>query len=458
MSKIIRLKKGFEINLAGSAERTLGEIDQPETFAIKPTDFPGIQRPKVAVEVGDIVKAGSLLLFDKKNPHIKVTSPVSGEVVEVLRGDKRKLLHIKILADKDMQYESFKQYSVSDINNLNAEDAIKELVDSGLWVNFIQRPFGIIAKPEDRPKSIFISGFDSAPLAANSGFTLKGEEKYFQAGIDVLNRIVPGNINLGLDAEEEVPSVFSQIKQINVNKFSGPHPSGNVGVQIHHIDPISKGDVVWTLKPQAVVWIGKLFLEGKIDSTKVIAIAGSEVNKPQYYKTYIGSAVNKFIDGNLKNEHVRVISGNPLTGERIESDGYVGYYDNTVSVLPEGDNYKFFLTEGWFSPQMNRLSAHRALLLFSFLNGKKKEYTLDTNMNGEERAFVQSGMFEKVVPMDVFPVYLLKAIMAEDYDEMEALGIFEVIEEDFALCEFVDVSKMRVQKILREGINLMLEA
>jgi Na+-transporting NADH:ubiquinone oxidoreductase subunit A len=458
MSKIIRLKKGFDINLAGKAEKTISSDVHPETFAIKPLDFPSLERPKLLVNEGDAVKAGTLLFYDKKKPYIKVSAPVSGEVVEIIRGEKRRLEEIRILPDKDYQYEAFKAHSPSDINNLDAEEAKKQIIEAGMWVNIIQRPFGIIANPEDEPKGIYVSGFDSHPLAANTGLTLKGEERYFQAGVDVLNKLCSGNVNLGLNADEEVPSVFAQTKNVNVYKFSGPHPSGNVGIQIHHIEPINKGDVVWTLKPVAVIWLGKLFLEGKCDLKQIIALAGSEVKNPQYYESCVGASVAGYIKDNLNSEHVRIISGNALTGERIKEDGYLGYYDNMLTVLPEGDRYKFFLTEGWFSPQINRLSAHRALLLFSFLNGKKKEYKLDTNMNGEERAFVQTGMFEKVVPMDIYPVYLLKAIMAEDYDEMEALGIFEVIEEDLALCEFVDVSKMNVQKIVRDGINLMLEA
>lgn len=458
MSKIVRLKKGFDINLAGKADKKVDKIDRAETFAVLPTNYPGLQRPKPSVEEGDTVKAGSELFFDKKNAQIRATAPVSGEVVEIKRGDKRKLEYIKILADKDIQYKSFKEHSISDITNLEQETIKENLIESGLWVNLIQRPFGIIANPEDQPKSIFISGFDTHPLSADIGHTLKGQEKYFQAGIAVLNKFTSGPVNLGLSGDSEVPSVFAQIKDIHVTKFAGPHPAGNVGVQIHHLDPINKSEVVWTIRPIAVVWIGRFFLEGKLDLRQTIALAGSEVKQPRYFETIAGTAINKFLDGNLENEKVRIISGNPLTGIKIDKDGYLGYYDNSISVLPEGDEYKFFLTEGWFSPQLNKLSAHRALLLFSFLNGKKKEYKLDTNMNGEERAFVQTGVFEKMVPMDLLPVYLLKAIMAEDFDEMEALGIYEVIEEDLALCEFVDVSKMDVQKIVRDGINLMLEA
>ena len=275
-------------------------------------------------------------------------------------------------------------------------------------------------------------------------------------GIDVLNKFSKGAVHVNINSKAEVSTVFSNAKNIQVNKFTGPHPAGNVGVQIHHIDPINKGEVAWTINPFGVIQIGKLFLEGKYDASKVIAVAGSEVQNPQYYKTYIGAKVSAFLEGNLKQDHVRVISGNVLTGSAISKDGYVGFYDQLVSVIPEGDRPRFFATEGWLAPTAKRLSFHRALGLLSFLN-PKKEYVLDTNMNGEERAFVMTGAFEQVMPMDVLPTHLFKAIMAEDYDEMEALGIYELIEEDIALCEFIDVSKHDLQSLLRTGIKLLQE-
>ncbi|MGB0523029.1 MAG: Na(+)-translocating NADH-quinone reductase subunit A [Flammeovirgaceae bacterium] len=452
MSNTIKLKRGFEINLAGKAEKKIAEA-HPKTFAVKPTDFVGMVRPKVVVQVGDVVKAGTPVLFDKKMEGVMFTSPVSGEVVEINRGAKRKLLEVVILADSHIEHETFKQYTVSEIASLSREDAVETMMSAGVWPQLIQRPYGVIANPEDSPKSIFISTFDSGPLAPDYDTLFNGQDKYFQTGIDILNKFTKGSIHINVNSQAEVSTVFANAKNTQVNKFSGPHPAGNVGVQIHHVDPIGKGDVVWTINPYGVIQIGKLFLEGIYDASKIVAVAGSEVSKPQYYKTHMGAKVNSFLDGNLKQENVRVISGNVLTGEGISKDGYLGYYDHLLSVIPEGDQPRFFATDGWLAPT-SRLSFHRAFGLFSFLN-PKKEQVLDTNMNGEERAFVMSGVFEKVIPMDILPTFLFKAIMAEDYDEMEALGIYELVEEDIALCEFIDVSKHNLQELLRKGINLL---
>lgn len=451
MGKFIRLKKGFDINLAGRAALQLASPEQPEVFAIKPTDFQGVYMPRLMVKEGDNVKAGSPLFHDKKKEEIIFAAPVSGEVVEIKRGEKRKILEVKILADRSVDYITFNKYSVSDIANLDREAAQKQLLASGVWTNLIQRPYGIIADPAETPKSIFISAFDSHPLAADYNFIFKGQEQFFQQGIEILKKFTSGPVHLNVHSEREISPVFSQAKGVELNKFSGPHPAGCVGVQIHHLDPISKGDIVWTIGPAGVIQIGKLFLNGVYDSSKIIALAGSEVKTPQYYKTYTGASIKKFVENNLKRSNARFISGNVLTGTQIESDGFIGFYDNLVSVIPEGDYYEFL---GWVKPSAKKLSFHRAWGLMSFLY-PKKEYVLDTNTRGEPRAFVQTGIFEKVTPMDILPTYLLKAIIAEDFDEMEALGIYEVIEEDLALCEFVDVSKHNIQEILREGIELI---
>ena len=449
MSKTIKLKKGFDINLAGKAETKLADQPLPETFAVKPSDFPGIVQTKLNVKEGDAVKAGSPLMHDKAFEDILYTSPVSGEVAEIVRGAKRKILEIRVLADKEVQFESFKQYSESDLGGLSKEDAAAQMTQSGVWPNIIQRPFGIIANPADTPKAVFISTFDTHPLAPDMAFILDGQAKYFQAGIDVLSKFAKVHVNV--DGAGSNNEMFSQVKNAEINTISGMHPAGNVGVQIHHIDPINKGEVAWTVHPFGVVQIGKLFLDGKYDASKVIALAGSEVKEPQYYKTYTGAAITKLVDGTVSDGNVRFISGNVLTGEHINSTGYLGFYHNQLTVIPEGDYYEMF---GWILPTTKKLSFHRAFGLLSFLN-PKKEYVLDTNTRGQERAFVQTGTFEKVTPMDILPTYLLKAIMAEDYDEMEELGIYEVIEEDLALCEFVDVSKHDVQAIVRDGLNLI---
>lgn len=452
MSKNIKLRKGFEINLAGKAEKTLEENVQPETFAVRPTDFIGFEKPKVLVKEGDTVKAGTPLYYDKSMPEVQFTSPVSGEVVAVKRGDKRRLLEIRVLADKTIAYESFKKYTVSDIASASREEIVENLTKSGVWPNVIQRPYAVIANPADTPKSIHISAFDSSPLAPDYGVIYKGEDENFATGLEVLKKLTSGSVNLNINGDAEVAPMFAKAKGVQINRVSGKHPAGNVGVQIHNIDPINKGDIVWTLSPYGVIQIGKLFNNGVFDASKVIALVGSEVKAPKYYKTYAGASLSTFIKDNVKSENVRYITGNVLTGEQIQADECLGFYHNTFTVIPDGDDFVFM---GSFAPDKKRLSFHKAIGLLSFLNNKNHEYAPSANMNGEHRPFVISGVFEEVLPMDIYPTYLLKAILAEDFEEMEALGIYEVAEEDFALCEFVDPSKHSVQKMIRQGLELM---
>jgi Na+-transporting NADH:ubiquinone oxidoreductase subunit A len=452
MTQTIKIKQGFNINLNGRAEKRISETEQPETYAIKPTDFLGIKRPKVLVQAGDNVKAGTPVLFCKTMEKVKYTVPVSGEVVEIIRGEKRKLLEIRILADRKLEYLPFRKFDQQDIGQVSREMAAEMMCMSGVWPFIIQRPYGVVANPDDEPRDIFISAYDSHPLAPDTDFILKGQEKYVQAGIDILKKFTPGQVYVTVNADGQGSGIFSGVKNANLNEISGPHPSGNVGVQIHHIKPINKGDIVWTVSPYGVALVGKLFIEGKYDPEKVIALAGSEVKDPQYYRVRSGLNLGKLLDGRIKSDNVRVISGNVLTGEKINPDGYLGFYDNLISVIPEGNRPEFL---GWMRPTTTWLSFHRAIGLLSFLNSKNKEYILTTNTRGDKRAFVQTGIFEKVMPMDIYPTFLFKSIMAEDYDEMEALGIYEVIEEDVALCEFVDVSKHNLQQLIRKGLNLL---
>ncbi|MCE7055725.1 Na(+)-translocating NADH-quinone reductase subunit A [Algoriphagus sp. AGSA1] len=447
MSKIVKLKKGFDINMVGKAKQELADFAPAQTFAIKPTDFIGLQRPKVLVNEGDTVKAGTPILIDKALDQVIYAAPVSGKIAEIKRGERRKLLEIKILADDSITHEHFDQI---DLASVGREELAAKLAASGTWPNIIQRPFGIVANPADTPKSIFISAFDTHPLAPDYAFALKGQEKYLQAGIQALVKLTSGKVNLNVDGSKAIPAPFSDLKGVQVNKFSGPHPAGNVGIQIHHLDPINKGEIAWTVTPYGVAQIGKFILEGVYDASKVVAVTGSELTKAAYVKTYMGANVSTFVKGNLNSGHVRVVSGNVLTGEKISLDGFLGFYHNQITVIPEGDYYEFM---GWAKPT-TRLSYHRALGLLSFLT-PKKEFVLDSNGRGEERAFVQTGVFESVTPMDILPVYLLKAIMAEDFDEIEELGIYEIVEEDLALCEFVDVSKHPVQELVRKGIELI---
>lgn len=451
MSKTIKLKRGFDINLAGKPEKKISEASHSETYALKPTDFPHMSRPKLLVKEGDTVKAGTAIMFDKMSEQVRYCAPVSGEVVEIKRGAKRKLLEIKILADKEIVFEQFKSYSSSDIAGLSKADALAQMQAGGVWPNIIQRPFGIVANPEDTPKAIFISAFDTNPLAPDVAFQLQEKEKHFQAGLDILKKLTSGKIHLNINGTAEVPQVFSQAKGVELNKFSGPHPAGNVGVQIHHLDPINKGEVVWTVSPYGVAQIGQLFTEGKYDASKLVAVTGSEVKSPAYTKTYSGAMLEKLMGNDVPSGNIRFIAGNPLTGENCGKAGYLGFYHNQVTVIPEGD-YEEFL--GWLKPSTKKLSFHKAIGLLSFLN-RGKEFQVDTNTHGEDRPFVVTGAFEKVLPMDILPTYLFKAILAEDYDDMEALGIYELVEEDVAICEFIDPSKHELQKILRQGIELI---
>jgi Na+-transporting NADH:ubiquinone oxidoreductase subunit A len=459
MPNTIRLKKGLDINLKGKPEERVADPVRPSTFAVKPTDFEGIYMPKVLVKEGEVIKAGSPLFFDKNLNKVMYTSPVSGEVAMVERGAKRKLLSIRILADEQIEFEDLGKHSISDIMNLSADQCKDQMCKGGVWPFVVQRPYAIVANPDDAPKSIFVSTFDSSPLAPNKDFAFKGDEQAFQAGINVLAKLTTGKVHIGLDGRKEVSQLFSQTENVETHAVTGPHPAGNVGVQIHHIDPVHANDIVWTVSPFGVIAIGRLFLEGRYNTEHLVAVTGSEVAKPAYVKTFAGAPVKDLVAacGGLVNDHVRFISGNVLSGQAVSGDSYVGFYDRMITVIPEGDKPRFFLSEGWLAPVKDRFSVHRAFGLLSFMNGNKKEYVLDSSLNGEERAHVDTGTFENLVPMDILPEYLFKAIMAEDFDSMEALGIYEIAEEDIALCEFADVSKHQYQALVRKGINMLRE-
>lgn len=446
MGKTIKIRKGLNINLVGEADKVVATFDS-ETFSIKPPDFHG-SIPKLILKQGAEVKAGTPIYFDKNSPDVKFCAPVSGEIAEIVRGEKRRILEVRILADQEIKYEDF---GAANPNDLSSDDVKAKMLASGVWPFVRQRPYDIIANPNEKPKAIFISGFDSNPLAADVDFILQDKKEEFQAGIDALKKLTDRKIHLGLKPNHAANSVLNSAQGVEVITFEGPHPAGNVGVQIHHTDPINKGERVWYVAPQDVLIIGRLFLTGKFDASKIIAFAGSEVKKPKYYKTVFGASIKNLVEGNINEGVNRYISGNPLTGSRIEKDGYLGAYDTSISVIPEGTESRFF---GWITPNFDKLSASRTM--FSWLMPNKK-YTLDTNLNGEDRAFVVTGQYEKVFPFDIYPVYLLKAILTQDIEKMENLGIFEVAPEDFALCEFVCTSKMQLQKLVRKGLDQMIE-
>lgn len=447
MSKSIKLKKGYDIKLVGEAQIKVVETAMSKTFALKPQEFRH-KKLKVVVEQGSEVKAGSPLMYDKDHPEMQFTSPVSGEVVEVRRGDKRVLEAIVVLADGQTAFEDFGR---ANPNELDAEAIKAKILAAGAWAFLRQRPYNLIANPQDSPKSIFISAFDNAPLAPSLDFCVEGEQEAFQVGIDALKKMTGVDIHLNVHAEMTKSAVFLQAKNVIINTIAGPHPSSTVGVQIHHIDPIKKGDKVWHIHPADVVVIGRLFSTGHFDLRRIIALAGSEFETPQYYKTILGTQLESLVQQNLKTGSVRLICGNPLTGTAETAAGYLGFYDHSVSALPEGDDLEFL---GWLLPTYPRPDKSR-----SFLSGwlKDRAYKVNTNTHGEQRAFVVTGQYEEVLPMDILPAFLLKSIIYKDIEEMEELGIYEIAEEDMALCEFVCTSKMPVQKIVREGLDLMYQ-
>ena len=443
MSKIIKLSKGLDIKLQGEPQKTLKEIPMASEYALSPLDFEGVT-PKMLVKVGDNVKAGTPLFFDKKHPEVMFSSPVSGTVSAVNRGEKRRILTVTVKADPSVAYEEYGKLNPA---SASREEIVSLLLKSGLWAMVIQRPYGIIASPADTPKAIFVSAFDSAPLAPDYDFVLPGEREALQYGFDALKRLTDGKVHLSYNACGKEP----EIKGVELHAFKGKHPAGNVGVQIHHIDPINKGEKVWTLNMQDVAIIGRLMLTGHFDMHRVIAVTGSEVVAPQYCRVIAGASAASILAGNVREGYVRVISGNVLTGRNIGIDGYLGFYANQLTLIPEGDNYELL---GWAMPRLSKFSVSHAYFSWLFPN---RRYNLDTNLNGGERPFVVTGLYERYLPMDIYPMHLLKAIMAGDIDKMENLGIYEVVEEDFALCEFVDPSKTEMQQVIRDGINLMIK-
>ncbi len=445
MGKSISIRRGYDIKLEGAAEKTTTEQPVSDVIALKPPDFPNVI-PKLLVEPGEEVLAGQAIFFDKNRPNLRFPSPVSGEVAEVVRGEKRRILEIRILPDR--KGNRYAEFPKSDPAKTSRADIIQRLLDSGCWSYLRQRPYSLIADPVDVPKAIFVSCFDSAPLAPDMGYIAGMEPENFQAGLMALRELANGKLHLGLRAGAAFPeSALAGVPAGNIHQFNGPHPAGNVGVQIHHIDPIQKGDIVWYVHPQDVLIIGRLFREGRYRANRAVALTGSCVTRPQYFQVVAGQRMSDITGGRLNSDHGRIIQGNVLTGQTSSAEDFLSHYTNQITVIPEGDQPEFL---GWLLPGFKKLSLSRTF--FSWL-APNRTYRLDTNTHGEERAFVMTGQYDKVLPMKILPVYLLKAILARDIERMEQLGIYEIAEEDFALCEFVCTSKIDVQKIISEGLE-----
>ena len=444
MANLIKLRKGLDINLKGKAAAEVVAVKEPGFYALCPDDFTGVT-PKVVVKEQEYVMAGGPLFIDKNHPEVQFVSPVSGVVTSVERGARRKVLSITVEAAQEQGYEEFGKENVSKMDAVSVKAA---LLKSGMFAFIKQRPYDIVADPTVAPRAIFVSAFDTNPLAPDFELALKGEEANFQTGLDALAKIAKTYLSISVNQKA---AALTQAKNVTLTVFDGPHPAGNVGVQINNIAPINKGETVWTIDPQAVIFIGRLFNTGHVDLTRLVAVTGSEVKKPSYCKLKVGALLTNVFAGNVSTDkNLRYISGNVLTGKQITANGFLGAFHSQVTVIPEGDDVHEML--GWIMPRFDQFSTSHSY--FSWLMGKK-EYTLDARVKGGERHMIMSNEYDRVLPMDIMPEYLIKAIIAGDIDRMEALGIYEVAPEDFALCEFVCSSKMELQRIVREGLDML---
>ncbi len=444
MSRDIKVKKGLDLRLKGEAEKILTTAPRSRTYAIKPPDFHSVVPKLLLKKPGEKVLAGDEIFFSKYNDKLRFTSPISGTLKEIVRGAQRKVMEIVIQADS---VDSYKDFGKAAANSLDADAVKTKIFESGCGAFLKQRPYDIVANPEDVPKAIYISAHNTAPLAPDMEFALKDKQTAFQEGIDALIKLTPGKVYLAV--EKNTTSYFKDIKGVEILTVSGPHPAGNVGVHIQKTEPINAGERVWTIDPQDVCIIGNLFLTGNFIAERVIAVTGSDAKERKYYKTIIGANSADLIG--TVSEKTRIITGDVLTGLRLSNNQYLGFYSNMLTLIPEGDHYRFM---GWMPFAYNNIpSMSHTSLTWLF---PKKKYVVDTNMNGEERALVVTGEMEQVMPLDIYPMQLLKACMSADIEKMENLGIYEVAPEDFALIDYTNTSKLEAQEIIRLGLDLMI--
>ena len=442
MANVIKLCKGLDINLQGRAEEKKIQLKSNGQYALVPDDFEGVT-PKVVVKEGDSVKAGDALFVNKQYPEVKFASPVSGTVREVVRGERRKVLCVKVDADAE---QSFVDFGKKDVGSLTGEQVIDSLLEAGIFGYINQLPYAVSTNPSVQPKAIFVSALRDKPLAADFEFEVKGQEQDFQTGWTALSKIAKTYLGVGVD------SALESMKDVEVNVFDGKCPAGNVGVQVNRLAPVNKGEVVWTIgDPTVVLFIGRLFNTGKVNLTRTVALCGSEVNNPAYADMLVGEELSTLLSNSYDtSRNVRIINGNVLTGKPTTKNGYLGAHTSEITVIPEGNDADEML--GWILPRFKQFSVNRSY--FSWLCGKK-QYALDARVKGGERHMIMSGEYDKVLPMDIYGEYLIKAIITGDIDRQEALGIYEVSPEDFALAEFVDSSKLELQRIVREGLNVL---
>lgn len=445
MPNVIKLRKGLNIKLKGAADKRKFEVRSDGEFALVPDDFVGVV-PKVAVHEGDHVNAGDALFVNKSHPEVKFASPVSGTVTAIIRGDRRKVLCVKVKADEQQQYT---QFSKRDVATMTGDEVKEALLEAGLFGYINQLPYAVSTTPDTTPKGIFVSALRDMPLASDFEFELTGNEKDFQTGLTALSKVAKTYLGIGADQNSEA---LTHAKDVTVTVFEGPCPAGNAGVQVSHLSPVNKGETVWTVDPMTVIYFGRLLNNGIVDLRHLVAVAGSEIKEPAYAEVLVGEKLSDIVGNQLKKtEHVRLINGNPLTGKKATPDGYAGAHASEITAIPEGDDVDEMF--GWILPRTKDFSVSRSYL--SWLFGKKKTYDLDARIKGGERHMIMSGEYDKVLPMDIYGEYLIKAIIAGDIDKQEQLGIYEVSPEDFAVAEFVDSSKLELQKIVRQGLDLL---
>ena len=444
MRRVIKLSKGLDIHLAGKALPKRFSVKPSGKYALMPSCFEGV-KPKVMVKEGDKVKAGDTLFINKEYPAVKFSSPVSGTVSSIQRGDRRKLLSVCIDADGQQEYKDFGK---KDVAALTGGEIIDSLLEAGLFGYINQLPYAISTNPQVLPKAIFVSALRDMPLAGDFEYELEGQETDFQTGLTALSKIAKTHLGIGASQSS---SALLNAKDVETVVFKGKCPAGNVGVQINNIDPVNKGEVVWTVEPTSVIFFGRLFNSGHIDLRRIVALAGSEVKNPAYTEMVVGQDLASLLNDNLNTgSKVRVICGNPLTGVKTSAEGFLGAHTSEVTVIPEGDSTDEML--GWIMPRLNQFSVSRSY--FSWLLGNRS-YRLDARIKGGERHMIMSGEYDRVLPMDIYGEYLIKAIIAGDIDKMEQLGIYEGSPEDFAVAEFVDSSKLELQRIVREGLDML---
>lgn len=444
MANVIKLRKGLDINLTGRAQEQMLPMISPTEYAVVPDDFPGLT-PKVTVREGDHVRTGDPLFVDKGCTEVSFASPVSGTVTAVERGERRKVLRVKIAPDAQQEYADF---GVKDVAGLTADNVKESLLQAGLFGYINQLPYAVATCPDTAPKAIFVSALRDKPLQGDFEYELNGQEKDFQTGLTALSKIA--KVYLGIGAQQTA-TALTAAKDVEVTVFDGPCPAGNVGVQVNHIDPVNKGEVVWTVDPTAVIFFGRLFNTGKVNLTRRVAIAGSMVKQTGYVDVLVGTPLSLILAGNIADGcHVRILNGNPLTGVIANDESVIGAHTSEVTLIPEGDDvHEMF---GWMLPRFKDFSTSRSY--FTWLQGKKA-YNLDARLKGGERHMIMSGEYDRVLPMDIYGEYLIKSILSGNIDSQEQLGIYEVSPEDFALAEFVDSSKLPLQKIVREGLDIL---